>query len=145
MTGMTFSEKVLARKAALGEVSPGQIVTVTPDFLMSHDNAAAISRTFAKMGATRVFDPGRLVIILDHCVPAASEKYAQNHKTIREFVAAQGIEHFFACHDVAGLGLLQELILSRDRVETFLEFLILGFDRFHDLYHLVLAGIIRQP
>ena len=102
---MTFSEKVLARKGGLGEVSAGQIVTVTPDFLMSHDNAAAISKTFAKMGGKRVFDPGRVVIVLDHCVPAASEKYAQNHKTIREFVAAQGIESFFdishgVCHQV---------------------------------------------
>ncbi len=105
MTAMTFSEKVLARKARLDEASPGQIVTVTPDFVMSHDNAAAIAKTFAKMGAVRVFDPGRVVIILDHCVPAASEKYAQNHKTVREFVAAQGIENFFdishgVCHQV---------------------------------------------
>ena len=31
-------------------VEPGQIVTVTPDFCMSHDNTAAISLTFKKMG-----------------------------------------------------------------------------------------------
>ena len=32
-------------------------------------------------------NPDRHVIILDHCVPAASEKYAQNHKDVRDFVA----------------------------------------------------------
>jgi len=124
--GMTFSEKVLARKAGLDRVSPGQIVTVAPDFVMSHDNAAAISKTFAKMGSKRVFDPSRVVIILDHCVPAASEKYAQNHKTIREFAAAQGIEHFFdishgICHQVLceqGFATPGALILGSDSHTT---------------------------
>ena len=37
--GKTFVEKILARKAGLGEVVPGQIVEVTPDLGMSHDNA----------------------------------------------------------------------------------------------------------
>ena len=123
---MTFSEKILARKAGLDKVAAGQIVTVAPDFLMSHDNAAAISKTFAKMGGKRVFDPGRVIIILDHCVPAASEKYAQNHKTIREFVAAQGIENFFdishgVCHQVLceqGFASPGALILGSDSHTT---------------------------
>ena len=49
--------------------------------------------------------PEKIVIVLDHIVPAADEKYAQNHKTIREFVAEQGIPNFFdiehgVCHQV---------------------------------------------
>jgi len=126
MTAMTFSEKVLARRAGLDKVEAGQIVTVTPDFVMSHDNAAAISKTFAKMGGMRVFDPGRVIIVLDHCVPAASEEYAQNHKTIREFVAAQGIENFFdishgICHQVLceqGFATPGALILGSDSHTT---------------------------
>jgi len=31
----TFAEKVLARKAGLAEVAPGQIVEVTPDVALS--------------------------------------------------------------------------------------------------------------
>jgi len=45
------------------------------------------------------------VVVLDHCTPAANEKFAQNHKDIREFVKKQGIRNFYdinvgICHQV---------------------------------------------
>ncbi|MBU0691445.1 3-isopropylmalate dehydratase large subunit [bacterium] len=103
--GKTFSEKILARKAGKAEVVPGEIVEIEPDIIMSHDNSAAISGTFKKMGATKVKYPERLVFILDHCIPAASEKHALNHKIIREFVKEYGIPNFYdinagICHQV---------------------------------------------
>lgn len=102
--GLTFAEKVLSAKAGR-EVRAGEIITVEPDIVLSHDNSAAISKTFAGIGVERVRFPERIVIVLDHCVPAADFKYAANHKLIREFVAAQGIRHFFdishgVCHQV---------------------------------------------
>jgi 3-isopropylmalate/(R)-2-methylmalate dehydratase large subunit len=101
----TLSQKILARKAGLDEVRPGQIVTVTPDLLLTHDNTAAISEKFAQLGVDKVWDPDRLVIVLDHVVPAADEKTATNHKVIREFVDRQGVENFYdlgvgICHQV---------------------------------------------
>ena len=39
--GKTFAEKVLARKSGLDSVVPGQIVTVRPDHLLTHDNTSA--------------------------------------------------------------------------------------------------------
>ena len=85
--------------------SAGEVVTVSPDYCLSHDNSAAIIGEFKKLGVARVKAPEKIVIILDHIVPAADEKYAQNHKTIREFVAAQGLPNFFdiqhgVCHQV---------------------------------------------
>jgi len=121
----TFAEKIFTRKAGRA-VAPGEIVVLSPDRLLSHDNTAAIAKTFAKMGAGKVVDPDKAVIVLDHCVPAATEKYAQNHKEIREFVAAQGIEHFYdagegICHQVfaeQGFALPGELILGADSHTT---------------------------
>jgi len=103
--GHTFVEKALARKAGLESVVPGQIITVRPDRLLTHDNTAAISKQFYKMGVQRVADPGMNVIVLDHVTPAADETYATNHKIIREFVAEQGITAFYdigegICHQV---------------------------------------------
>lgn len=100
----TFAEKIFSARAGR-DVRPGEIITVEPDFLLTHDNTAAIAGTFVKMGAEKVVHPERLVIVLDHCVPAADAKYAENHKKIREFVTAQGIEHFYdvgrgICHQV---------------------------------------------
>jgi 3-isopropylmalate/(R)-2-methylmalate dehydratase large subunit len=103
--GKTFAEKILALKAGLDETVPGQIVTVRPDKLLTHDNTSAIAKTFRKIGVDRVADPTMNVIILDHVVPAANETYAQSHKETREFVREQGISAFFdvgegICHQV---------------------------------------------
>lgn len=103
--GMTFVEKVLARKAGLESVTPGQIVTLKPDRLLTHDNTADISKKFRKIGVEHVADPTMNVIVLDHVAPAANETYANNHKIIREFVAEQDISAFYdigegICHQV---------------------------------------------
>jgi len=102
--GKTLTEKVLGRKAGK-DVRAGEVVTVSPDYVLSHDNSAAIIKEFQKLGVKRVKAPGKIVIVLDHIVPAADEKYAQNHKSIREFVAEQAIPNFFdinagICHQV---------------------------------------------
>ena len=81
--GQTFSQKVLAVKSERTSVNAGEIVEVKPDYVMSHDNAAAIIQLFEKIGVEKVYDPGRIVIILDHCVPAATEEHAKNHRLIR--------------------------------------------------------------
>ncbi len=103
--GKTFAEKILARKAGLEETVPGQIVTVQPDRLLTHDNTSAIAKTFRKIGVSRLANPDMNVIILDHVVPAANETYAQSHKETREFVREQGISAFYdvgegICHQV---------------------------------------------
>jgi homoaconitate hydratase family protein len=117
----TFSEKILGAKAGK-TAKAGEIVTVSPDYIMSHDNTAAIVREFCKLGVERVKCVEKIVIILDHVVPASSEKYAQNHKEIREFVKEQGIPHFFdvqngICHQVFsenGFAMPGKLILGAD-------------------------------
>ncbi|RKY45148.1 MAG: 3-isopropylmalate dehydratase large subunit [Candidatus Neomarinimicrobiota bacterium] len=102
--GETFAEKVFSRKAGR-KVKAGEFVEVEPDVAMSHDNTAAISKTFLSIGVDKVHNPDRHVVILDHCVPPADEKFARNHKEIREFVRKFGIKNFYdintgICHQV---------------------------------------------
>jgi homoaconitate hydratase family protein len=119
--GKTLTEKILGRKAGK-EVQAGEVVTVSPDIILSHDNAAAIIQEFRKLGLKRVRAPEKIVIVLDHIVPASEEKYAQNHKSIREFVAEQGIAHFYdinagICHQVLpeqGFALPGKVIVGSD-------------------------------
>ncbi len=123
--GSTFSEKILGLKAGKS-VKAGEVVMVSPDCILSHDNSAAISKEFSKFGIEKVCCPEKIVIVLDHVVPASSEKYAQNHKIIREFVARQKIPHFFdihngICHQVfseEGFALPGKLILGADSHTT---------------------------
>ena len=124
--GMTFVEKIFSKNCGKAEVEPSEIVTVKPDIILSHDNSAAISKTFEKLGVMQVKNPGSVVIILDHCVPAATEVYATNHQVIREFVKKQGIENFYdinhgICHQVLpekGLARPGSLILGSDSHTT---------------------------
>ncbi|HNR67160.1 MAG TPA: 3-isopropylmalate dehydratase large subunit [bacterium] len=123
--GQTFAEKVLGRLAGK-RVTPGEIVQISPDYAMSHDNTAAIVKTWRQIGVKRVKHADRHVVILDHCVPAANEKFAQNHKEIREFVKEQGIRHFYdisrgICHQVLseeGFALPGKLIVGSDSHTT---------------------------
>jgi homoaconitate hydratase family protein len=123
--GLTFSEKALGRKAGR-TVRAGEVITVSPDYYLSHDNSSAIIGEFKKLGLKKVAAPGKIVIVLDHIVPAADEKYAQNHKTIREFVAEQGIPNFFdihagVCHQVfseASFALPGAVIMGSDSHTT---------------------------
>jgi len=104
--GKTFAEKVLAKKSGEAEVVPGQIVIVKPDHLLTHDNSAAVvGKIQADLEEFGVARPEMPVIILDHVVPAASEKTATNHQTSRAFAKKYGIRNFFdvghgICHQV---------------------------------------------
>jgi homoaconitate hydratase family protein len=121
----TFVEKLMSRKAGK-EVSAGAIVSVEPDYVMSHDNAAAIANTFKKIGVSKVKYPDRVVIILDHEVPAPKESSATNHKEIRTFVQEQGIRNFYdinhgICHQVfvdEGFAMPGKLIVGSDSHTT---------------------------
>jgi len=123
--GKTFSEKVLSLKSGR-DVRAGDIVTVSPDYILSHDNSAAIIKKFRKFGVNKVRNPEKIVIVLDHVVPASSEKHAQNHKEIREFVKQQGLPHFFdihhgVCHQVfleKGFALPGKLVVGSDSHTT---------------------------
>ena len=121
--GETFAQKVLARKAGLENVVPGQIVTLSPDHLLTHDNTAAIiGKIGDELGHYGIHDPEMPIIVLDHIIPAASEKTATNHKKIREFVKEHGISHFYdagegICHQVVvekGLALPGEILVGSD-------------------------------
>ena len=101
----TFAQKALARAAGLETVEIGQVVDARPDVVLSHDNTAAIRRIWLEFGQPHVAIPDRMAITLDHAVPAPTTRHAQNHAEIRQFVAEQGIGHFFEvgrgiCHQV---------------------------------------------
>jgi 3-isopropylmalate/(R)-2-methylmalate dehydratase large subunit len=122
-SGLTFAEKVLARQAGLERTVPGQIVTVRPDRLLTHDNTAAIiGKIEGDLAEFGVADPDVHAIVLDHVIPAASEKHASDHRKIREYVRAHGIESFFdigegICHQVIverGLALPGQLVVGSD-------------------------------
>ncbi len=100
--GKTFAEKALSRAAGY-DVSSGDIVTVYPDFCLSHENSSSICSTFRTIGVDRVYDPDRIVIVFDHTVPPPAGSYADSQKVTREFVAEQGIKNFYDMNSLGGV------------------------------------------
>ena len=120
---MTFAEKILAKYAKLKKVTSGQIVTVKPDHLLTHDNTAAIIQKIKQdLETYGIYSKSLPIIALDHVIHAASDKTAANHKSIRDFVKKYQIENFFdigygVCHQLViekGLALPGKLILGSD-------------------------------
>ena len=120
---MTLAEKILARASGCERVSPDQIVIAHVDLAMSHENADLVRKSFLEIGVGRVWDPSKIVIVFDHRVPAESEKTATTHQAVREFVAAQGIEHFY---DVGRGGICHQVLPEQGHVRPGM--LIVGTD-----------------
>ena len=93
--GMTIAEKILAKKAGLSSVTPGQIVDAYPDLVMSHTATWRSVTVMEKVGATKLYDPDRIAVVLDHIAPAKSEKNAADHAQCRAFVKKYGIGKFY--------------------------------------------------
>lgn len=120
--GETFAMKVLGR-AAGKKVREGEIIFVEPDYVLTHDNSAAIIDKFeSTVPGGRVRYPDRIAIVLDHVIPAAASKNAAGHRKVRDFVRRQGIRNFFdigsgVCHQVMpemGLVLPGSIVVGSD-------------------------------
>ncbi len=90
-----MTEKILARAAHQPTVTPGEIIEMDVDLVMTNDITAPISiAEFKKTGLERVFDPKKVVMVPDHFVPAKDIKAAEQAKVMREFAKEQGTIYF---------------------------------------------------
>src|SRR5690242_5562354 len=93
--GQTIAQKILAAKSGRTTVNPGEIVEAYPDLVMSHTATWRSVSVMNKVGATKLYDPGRIAVVLDHIAPAKSEKNAADHLTCRNFVRKYGVQRFY--------------------------------------------------
>jgi len=102
---MTLAEKILARASGQQECTAGQYVTANIDLAMAHEALAGVFMDFVRTGWTKVWDPSRIVVLLDHYCPAPTERAAEIHKIVRAAVKQWGIRYFYGeragiCHQV---------------------------------------------
>ena len=103
---MNITEKILAKASAKTSVHPGDIVDANVDMVMVHDLTGPLAvEAFKRIGISKVWDNKKIVIILDHQVPAESVKAAELHKMLRAFAKEQGIRFYDVgrggiCHQV---------------------------------------------
>ena len=92
---MTIAQKILAAKSGRPAVAPGEIVDAFPDLVMSHTATWRSVAVMKHVGATKLYDPERLAIVLDHVAPAKSEKNAADHQVCRNFAREFGVRKFY--------------------------------------------------
>lgn len=91
----TLAEKILLEHCEADDVQPGDVVTVRCDLVMANDVSGPIAfRAMEKMGADRVFDPARVVMVADHFVPAKDAKSAELQARLRNWSEAHGVTYY---------------------------------------------------
>jgi len=122
--GMTIAEKILAAHSGKTQVKPGELLFADLDLVMGTDVTVPLSvDVFRRMGAKKVFDPQKIVLVNDHFVPAKDVKAAELSKIMREFAHEQNISNYFEvgrsgiCHIIvpdSGLVKPGDLVIGAD-------------------------------
>lgn len=112
--GMTMTQKILAAHAGLNEVRAGQFIEAELDLVLGNDVTTPVAiREYEKMGAKKVFDPNKVVIVPDHFTPNKDIKAAEQCKTVREFAEKEQIANYF---EVGQMGIEHALLPEKGLV-----------------------------
>jgi len=101
----TLAQKLVARAAGRGSVTPGEIVTCKVDLAMMHDSGGPrrVKPMLERLGA-KVWDPSKVVVITDHYIPAYDDESRKIIRIARDWVREAGIDNFYdeqgICHVV---------------------------------------------
>ncbi len=116
--GATLAEKLIAAHRVNGPESPavgrsgrarpGDFVEAAVDVVLANDVTAPIAiRQFERLGAERVFDAKRVVLVNDHFAPNKDIQSAGQCQAVRRFAQRQGLPHFY---DVGRMGIEHVLL-----------------------------------
>lgn len=107
-TGMTMTQKILAKHANLDYVKEGQLIECKLDLVLGNDVTTPVAiNEFNKVGVNKVFDKDKVAIVLDHFTPNKDIKSAEHSKQCRCFANDFEITNFF---DVGDMGIEHCLI-----------------------------------
>ena len=110
---MNFVERSLAAAAGLQTVTVGQDVRCRVDLALSHDVTAPIAiQQFEQIGVDRVFEPAKVVLVIDHIFPAATVQARTAHWIMKDFAAKYGVTLYSKSE-----GVCHQLISERHRLQ----------------------------
>jgi len=109
--GKTISEKIFS--AASGrDVWAGDLVVAEVSSAMAHDGTALLAiEAFEEMGGTKVWNPSRVALFLDHVAPSSNETFSKVHKRMRRFAFKHGISLY-----EVGSGVCHQLMIEEGYV-----------------------------
>ncbi len=92
----TITEKIMAAHCGRKSVEPGELIQARVDIALGNDVTAPIAiKQFRKLGAKKVFDRHKVILVPDHYVPNKDIKSAEQCKILREFAREQQLTNYF--------------------------------------------------
>ncbi|MDP6510158.1 MAG: 3-isopropylmalate dehydratase large subunit [Dehalococcoidia bacterium] len=86
----TLAEKILSLKTGK-ECQAGEIIIAPADLVFAQDTTGPLAvRQFDAMGFTKLANPQRSVLFLDHAAPCPQKEFANDHQFMRDFARRTG-------------------------------------------------------
>jgi len=93
---MTLAEKILAAKLNRDFVEPGELIEISVDLTLANDITGPLAiKIFESTKVEKVFDPEKIVLVMDHFTPNKDIKSAEQVRICREFAKKYGIIHYY--------------------------------------------------
>jgi 3-isopropylmalate/(R)-2-methylmalate dehydratase large subunit len=110
---MNITEKILAKASRKNTLQSGEIVDANVDMVMIHDLTGPLAvEAFKKIGVKNIWDNQKVVVILDHQIPAESVTAAELHKKMRKFAQDQQLR----IYDVGKGGICHQVMPEKGHV-----------------------------
>jgi homoaconitate hydratase len=112
--GQTVVEKIAQAHLAEGpdrSLRTGDVVSLRPRHVMTHDNTAAVMKKFTAIGAPRIHDPRQPVFTLDHDIQNTSESNLGKYRDIEAFARQVGVDFY-----PAGMGIGHQMMVAHGYV-----------------------------
>jgi homoaconitate hydratase len=109
--GATMVEKIVRAHMVDGPsrpLRPGDMVSLRPRHILTHDNTSAVISKFRSIGATRVRNPRQPVVVLDHDIQNRSPENVEKYMLIRAFCREHGLDFH-----PAGTGIGHQIMIER--------------------------------
>jgi 3-isopropylmalate/(R)-2-methylmalate dehydratase large subunit len=112
--GMTMTQKILAKKAKAQKVEPGQLIEADLDIALGNDVTAPTAiGEFERLGAEKVWNKSKVVLVPDHFTPNKDIKSAEQARRMRNFAKEHEIENYF---EVGQMGIEHALLPEKGLV-----------------------------
>ena len=110
---MNITEKILAKSSNKISVKSGEIIDSNVDILMIHDLTGPLAvKAFEKIGVNKFWNNQKVIVVLDHQIPAESITAAELHKTMRKFAKEQALK----IYDVGKGGICHQVLPEKGHV-----------------------------
>ena len=76
------------------QVQSGEMISISPAYIMTHDNTGAVMKKFKTIDSDRVYNPRQLVFTLDHNVQDTSDANVQKYAGIETFARDMGVDFY---------------------------------------------------